>query len=207
MNIGFDGNTPQANLSPSQLVQVLSPVGLEKFEIGQQVSINWRSLGLTGTVDIDLLQQGNPMPVASIAQGASDTGSFSWTIPQGIALGNEYQIRVTIAGQQALSSVFQIVSAGTDYYVNDASTAGDVFTTAVGNNANDGKSPDDADGQPGGPAGGLRSGPGGHDPCRHGQLRVGREHRDRGPGQRSHDHWTRFGHGPVEPRDLQRLCV
>ena len=34
---------------------------------------------------------------------------------------------------------FQIANAGTAYYVNDASTAGDEFTTAIGNNANDGK--------------------------------------------------------------------
>ncbi|MCX7422704.1 MAG: Ig-like domain-containing protein, partial [Planctomycetia bacterium] len=31
---------------------------------------------------------------------------------------------------------------GINYYVNDASTTGDVFTTAVGGNANDGKTPD-----------------------------------------------------------------
>ena len=123
-------------------MQVLAPVGLEKFEIGQQVSINWRSLGLTSTVDIDLLQQGNPTPVVSIAQGASDTGSFSWTIPNSVPLGSHYRIRVTIARPDGLvADLFQIVSAGTDYYVNDASTDGDVFTTAAGNNANDGKSP------------------------------------------------------------------
>ena len=119
----------------------MAPVGLEKFEIGQQVAINWRSLGLSGTVDIDLLQQGNPMPVASIAQGASNTGSFSWTIPQGTAPGNGYQVRITIAGRQAPRMCSRSSARERTYYVNDASTAGDVFTTAAGNNANDGKSP------------------------------------------------------------------
>ena len=37
---------------------------------------------------------------------------------------------------------FLIANGGHDYYVNDASPAGDVFTTAVGNNANSGKTPD-----------------------------------------------------------------
>ena len=37
---------------------------------------------------------------------------------------------------------FLIANAGADYYINDNSTAGDVFTSAVGDNANSGKSPD-----------------------------------------------------------------
>ncbi|MBI1396537.1 MAG: tandem-95 repeat protein, partial [Betaproteobacteria bacterium] len=35
---------------------------------------------------------------------------------------------------------FQIANGGTSYYVNDGSLAGDVYTSAVGNNANSGKS-------------------------------------------------------------------
>ena len=144
VNIGLDGNTPLANLSPAQLVQVLAPAGLEKFEVGQQVLINWRSFGLAPTdpVDIDLMESGNPDPVASIASGALNNDTFAWIIPGGIPLGNQYQIRVTVAAQQAVSQNFQIVNPGTNYYVNDAGTAGDVFTSAVGDNANSGKSPD-----------------------------------------------------------------
>ena len=144
VNIGLDGNTPLANLSPAQLVQVLAPAGLEKFEVGQQVVINWRSFGLAPTdpVDIDLMESGNPDPVASIASGALNNDTFAWIIPGGIPLGNQYQIRVTVAAQQAVSQNFQIVNPGTNYYVNDAGTAGDVFTSAIGDNANSGKSPD-----------------------------------------------------------------
>ena len=35
-----------------------------------------------------------------------------------------------------------IANAGHDYYINDSSTVGDIFTTSTGNNANSGKSPD-----------------------------------------------------------------
>ncbi len=35
-----------------------------------------------------------------------------------------------------------LANGGTSYYVNDGSTAGDQYTTAVGNDANSGKSPD-----------------------------------------------------------------
>ncbi len=146
VNIGLDGNTPLANLSPAQLVQVLAPAGLEKFEVGQQVVINWRTFGLAppddDLVDIDLMESGNPDPVASIASGTLNSDTFAWTIPSDIALGNQYQVRVTVAAQQAVSQSFQIVNPGTSYYVNDAGTAGDVFTSAAGNNANSGKSPD-----------------------------------------------------------------
>ena len=47
VNVGSYGNTEEATISPTQLVQVLDPNGLEKFEIGQQVTLNWRSSGLT----------------------------------------------------------------------------------------------------------------------------------------------------------------
>src|SRR5205823_3090157 len=36
---------------------------------------------------------------------------------------------------------FLIANSGKDYYVNDGSTAGDVFTMAIGDNASSGKSP------------------------------------------------------------------
>ena len=37
-NQGHTGNMPLATLSPAQLVQVLAPNGLEKFELGQTVA-------------------------------------------------------------------------------------------------------------------------------------------------------------------------
>ena len=49
INLGYDGNTPQAALSAAQAVQVLSPNGLEKFEVGQPVTIQWRTSGIDGT--------------------------------------------------------------------------------------------------------------------------------------------------------------
>ena len=69
-------------------------------------------------------------------------GSFVWTA--GPQAGNVL-IRATasVAGVAADVSdrPFQVANAGTAYYVNDGSTAGDEFTTATGDNANDGKTP------------------------------------------------------------------
>ncbi|HEX2974201.1 MAG TPA: right-handed parallel beta-helix repeat-containing protein, partial [Tepidisphaeraceae bacterium] len=69
-------------------------------------------------------------------------GSYQW-IPT--ALSSSTRIRITTNTSPVLSDVslhpFQIVNNGHDYYINDDSAAGDVFTSAPGNDANTGKSP------------------------------------------------------------------
>ena len=76
---------------------------------------------------------------------AGGQGSFLWT-PQTETNGNTALIRVTSNGasqaQGTSAAPFLIANAGHDYYLNDTSTAGDVFTTAAGDNATSGKSPD-----------------------------------------------------------------
>ena len=47
VDLGAYGNTAKATQSAAQLVQVLNPNGLEKFELGQTVQIDFRSAGLT----------------------------------------------------------------------------------------------------------------------------------------------------------------
>ena len=46
IDVGAYGNTAEATASPRQLVQVLSPAGLEKFEHGQQVALRWHTAGI-----------------------------------------------------------------------------------------------------------------------------------------------------------------
>ena len=98
-----------------------------------------------GSVNIDLLSAATQQPVTSIAQATPNDGDFSWTIPASVAEGN-YIIRVTanegVKASDLSDTPFSIVNGGKEYYVNDASTTGDVFTTAIGNNANSGKRPD-----------------------------------------------------------------
>ena len=59
INLGFDGNTPQAATSPSPLIQVLSPNGLEKYVQGQQVNLQWQSDGLTQLQNVLDINAGN----------------------------------------------------------------------------------------------------------------------------------------------------
>src|SRR5207248_228178 len=41
-----DGNTPQAALSPAELVQVLTPGGPERLQGGRDTTITWNSSGV-----------------------------------------------------------------------------------------------------------------------------------------------------------------
>ena len=60
--------------------------------------------------------------------------------------GSDYQIRITSVDEPAVSgtsgAVFSVITPIRFYYVNDGSTAGDVYTTVAGNDAFDGLSPD-----------------------------------------------------------------
>ena len=47
IDVGPYGNTPQATPSPAQLVQIVTPNGLEKLEQGAPVEVQYRSSGLT----------------------------------------------------------------------------------------------------------------------------------------------------------------
>jgi autotransporter-associated beta strand protein/parallel beta-helix repeat protein len=97
-----------------------------------------------GTANLDLMVPGNPNPIMNIASNVPNNGQFLWTVPN--TIGDNYQIRVTVNTltnpTDSSDGMFLIANAGHDYYVNDASTTGDVFTSAVGGNPNSGKTPD-----------------------------------------------------------------
>jgi len=84
--------------------------------------------------------------VQHLADHIVNNGSFAWVIPANQLQANDYRIRIHandgIMPQATTPETFLVANSGHDYYVNDQFTAGDVFTTAVGNNANSGKSPD-----------------------------------------------------------------
>ena len=150
LNLGNYGNTAEATISPAQVVQVLSPNGLEKLELGQPTTIAWRSSGLPGGSTVALeLSIDSGLTWTSLVSGqipdSTGGGTFVWS-PAAATAGNTGLLRVRAeAGglvQDTSDAPFLIANAGHDYYINDSSIAGDVFTTATGNNANSGKSPD-----------------------------------------------------------------
>jgi parallel beta-helix repeat protein len=101
----------------------------------------------TAQVDLSADDGGTWTTLAtSVPIDASGQGSFGWVVPAGQPEGSHYRVRVTTtapdgAAVSGSTPSFQIANGGHSYYVNDGSTAGDVFTTAAGNDANSGKGP------------------------------------------------------------------
>ena len=58
IDLGAFGDTHDATPSPAQIVQVLSPSGLEKDQVGQQVTIDWQTAGLTAMGPVALVDAG-----------------------------------------------------------------------------------------------------------------------------------------------------
>lgn len=144
INLGAYGNTAQASESPTEYVLITRPGGGETWPASQTFSIRWRTQDLgtgTGTADIDLLTVGNSTPVLSIASGVANSGSFSWSIPSDLTPGTNYQIRVTHNSLSATSNTFATSAPITQYYVNDGTFASGDFTTAAGDDGNDGFTP------------------------------------------------------------------
>ncbi len=98
------------------------------------------------TVDLAYSADGGSTWIAIASGVAMDRfgrGGYAWTVPANAAAGTNYLFRVTSdqvpAVQGTSAGPFTVANSGHLYYVNDGSTAGGVYTTAPGNNANDGK--------------------------------------------------------------------
>ena len=100
------------------------------------------------TVDLAYSPDGGStwMAIASdVSMDQFGAGSYAWTIPANATTGADYLLRVTsdqVPTVQGTSAApFSVANSGHFYYVNDGSTAGDLYSSAPGNNANDGKTP------------------------------------------------------------------
>lgn len=133
VNLGYDGNTSNATTSPAKFIQVLSPAGLEKFLIGQTITVSYHASGEAsgaGFVKLEFYNANTSTWVDTGLTGSLDAngnGSIQWTIPPDSSLttaGNSVQVRVTVIadGTQGVSSnPFQIADNNHDYYLNAAS--------------------------------------------------------------------------------------
>jgi hypothetical protein len=149
INLGAYGNTSQASLSPAAYVLVTSPDGGETWPQGHMFDITWRSQNSSSTVKIELLQKSNgggpPQSILTIATAAPNNGVFSWAIPTTVSPAANYLIGVTRNDNAALTDTsnanFAIAPPINVYYVNDGAVAAGDWTTAAGDNANDGLTP------------------------------------------------------------------
>ncbi len=145
-NLGFEGDTAEASHSPAQFLQLLSADGFDKFRMGSPTLITWRSVGIDSSAQIQIsLSTDNGVTYTPIAL-TPNTGAYAWN-PGAQTLTGRIRLSYTTTGggsiQDASSNSFVVGAAGHVYYVNDASRAGDQYTTAPGSNANTGTTPAD----------------------------------------------------------------
>ncbi len=149
INLGAYGNTPQATTSPARRLEITAPNFYVDLIPSQTYDIRWETnnIGPGVDLDIDLIQVGVGK-IADIATVSASAGMTTWT-PGNFVAGNNtnrYRIRIaTLSGpaeddesrEPFAIPVFNPADANT-FYVNDGSTANNLYTSAVGNNRNTG---------------------------------------------------------------------
>jgi parallel beta-helix repeat protein len=146
INIGHDGNTAQASRSPSPLLLMLDPNGGEIVAHGSTFPIRWRASGFVGNVLLEVSSTGPSGPFSVLAASEPNDGAFDWlVVPATFPASPTYFLRISSVDQPAVFDIsdaaFQVTVPNTTYFVNDASTVGDEYTTAVGSAANTGLTP------------------------------------------------------------------
>ncbi|MFT3789350.1 MAG: right-handed parallel beta-helix repeat-containing protein [Tepidisphaeraceae bacterium] len=136
----YIGNTPEFAAQYAGLIDeaAVFPVALTPEQIAAQFAAD------RGTVSVDLVTTTNTV-VANIATDILNLGTTPWTVPN--VPEGQYRIRITYNdGTNSFvsysNSPFTITNGSPSYYVNDGLLTGDVYASAVGNDANTGKSPD-----------------------------------------------------------------
>lgn len=118
----------------SAYIEVTSPVAGEAWQFTTQYDVTWTSSGITGNLKIELYKGGVRMAV--ISGDEADDGSFSWTVPETLAAGTDYTVKVsTLDGKVSASSgQFALTRSGTTATLTMAATpdAGGTVTPAVG---------------------------------------------------------------------------
>src|SRR5262249_47350377 len=145
IDLGAYGNTDQATTPPGAYVRVDYPNFYTDLVYNTGHAIAWHTYGVSGNVRIELYDSTNTTLLASIGTVAASAGSFTGT-PQNSGITPDsttrYRIRITSVTNPAVNAAsrepFAVPPDSPIYYVNDASTVGDEYTTAVGNNRNTG---------------------------------------------------------------------
>lgn len=151
-DMGAYGATVAGDLTQTAAhIQLLAPMFYTDLTLSDPHLIQWQTFGNSSGsgVKITLYQDGpgGPQLIRTISASTPDTGSFSW-IPEtfGLSAGmTGLRVQVALVSDAAVSDIsseeFAIPILGHVFYVNDNSTLGDEYTTAVGSNRNTGRSP------------------------------------------------------------------
>ena len=149
VNLGAYGNTPEASLSPANYVTVTAPIAGDVVQHGNTVTVEWRSFGFDGNVDLEYSATGASGPFASLAANQPNDGDFDWFVDSSLfATSQQYVLRVRSVDTPAVvgtSGTFAVLPESQNYYVNiagDVNFADNEYTTAAGDAANTGLTPD-----------------------------------------------------------------
>ncbi|MEY2424722.1 MAG: hypothetical protein QOI61_294, partial [Actinomycetota bacterium] len=94
-------SSPSTAVTPTGMIDLLTPLGRETFVPGQARTITWKSFaGAGSTVALDLIDAaGGITNIAAAAPiGPAAGGSYSWTPPESVPNGHRYRIRITATG-------------------------------------------------------------------------------------------------------------
>ncbi|WP_291990075.1 right-handed parallel beta-helix repeat-containing protein, partial [Luteitalea sp.] len=145
VNIGAYGNTAQASKSPAQYVLVLKANGGETVSQGAVYEVQWRAAGFAGTVDLSWSSDGGAT-WNTLSNAEANDGRYDWNVDAAtFAAGTNYLLRAASTDTPAIfdtsDRAFTVSLPIRFYYVNDGSTLGDQYATAIGDDANDGLDP------------------------------------------------------------------
>ena len=148
VDMGARGNTTTESPMAAHL-QLISPDLYQDWERNKSVDIRWESFGNTAgsLVAIDLMQDtsAGPVLVTSITTGTPDTGAYTWIAGNsGVNFGTKgLRIQISLAANRTVfdrsSETFTVPENTDTFFVNDKSTTGDQYTSAIGSNRNTGK--------------------------------------------------------------------
>jgi hypothetical protein len=113
-------------------ITIVSPNGGETWTAGTPNTINWTS-DVLGNVRITLLKNG--ALYTNIASSVSNTGSFVWNIPAGLAASADYTIRISKSTNAQIfdnsDATFSIISGGGTYLTLTAPNGGESFAAGT----------------------------------------------------------------------------
>jgi len=105
-------------------ITITSPNGGEEWQAGTTQPIQWGYTGNLGPdVEIEIFNSSGSVQIFTyVPIGSDGSGSYSWTIPENIASGTDYQVMITVIG-----SAYSDTSG---YFTTSASSSG--FTVGQG---------------------------------------------------------------------------
>jgi hypothetical protein len=123
----------------SAAVRIIGPSLGAKFKRGKNLEIEWKGIGSSQIVKLELLKGGYPL--TQIGE-TSNRSNYTYTIPKGSKKGKDYQVRLTSNNATVISDIFTIKSR-TPFIVKvlPVLVAGGVAAAVLGGGGTEDKGP------------------------------------------------------------------